>query len=585
MSLSAGLVFLLQAVVLPGLLLTHRARFQSLVSRILAVAATSLLANYVLVTLLVALDQHRASTWKLVVGLELVGIAYLAWKRRDDRDEPGAPQAPWSAGMVAGFTACLLLLGIHAWMWSAELGRVFWIHDAIASWNRWALDWSNNQWPRQTWNYPQLLPTNWSISYVLTKGREGELFARALMGVFPSLILVGFTALVLRLRKGWLAAGAGAALLLIHVTQTINVFDGMADVPTATLGFIGGIFLILAREDRTRAGQWLLLAAVGFSAASISKQSGQMMAGFAVIWVLLDSRLREAARSDRKKSWMAAALLVLAVGHLHLSRVFIDLNSDTKLVQMLVHDIHEGRTFPQRIAHAVAMVTYSLKPAWPFSFVMLFLFLGSLFQPLGRRIFLHFVLPAFGIWALFFSYDIRNLAVAMPFAALAAGLGAEQWSEWSGAAWRHWSWLAKGSRGKLLVAAITCVLVLVPSLWISSGHLSALYRAAQRKAGDAELNRAVFNAMREVPGTILTSNLPLTIQPGTGKRTVYHHVPLEDDAELPSRLSQHRWLVVERHLSPAHECARQRLLGEGRLKELTQTEGWVLYEVSTPAKP
>jgi hypothetical protein len=48
----------------------------------------------------------------------------------------------------------------------SSLGEVFTFADSVASWNRWAVDLAVGYMPRQTYGYPQLLPSILSIPYV-----------------------------------------------------------------------------------------------------------------------------------------------------------------------------------------------------------------------------------------------------------------------------------------------------------------------------------------------------------------------------------------------------------------------------------
>ncbi|MGH9660920.1 MAG: hypothetical protein ACRD96_20395, partial [Bryobacteraceae bacterium] len=88
----------------------------------------------------------------------------------------------------------------------------------------------------------------------------------------------------------------------------------------------------------------------------------------------------------------------------------------------LTQDMHGGRTYPERWAAAWQSLL-ALKGPWG---IRLFVTSGalSLLDPLGRLVF-----PAlagfYALWALLFSYETRNLAQALPFAALASACGIE----------------------------------------------------------------------------------------------------------------------------------------------------------------
>src|SRR5690606_4925023 len=51
------------------------------------------------------------------------------------------------------------------WIWVSNFGTVFQNWDAWASWDRWAVKWAENRFPGDTWEYPQLIPTSYSLTY------------------------------------------------------------------------------------------------------------------------------------------------------------------------------------------------------------------------------------------------------------------------------------------------------------------------------------------------------------------------------------------------------------------------------------
>ena len=73
-----------------------------------------------------------------------------------------------------------------------NIGKVFNVWDTIFSWNRWAVDWSYNQFPALTYEYPQILPANWSLSYVIMQNKEVQAFTKAIMSLFSLFTILLF---------------------------------------------------------------------------------------------------------------------------------------------------------------------------------------------------------------------------------------------------------------------------------------------------------------------------------------------------------------------------------------------------------
>jgi hypothetical protein len=99
-----------------------------------------------------------------------------------------------------------LLLSIKNIIWAFNLfihnlGTVFSSWDAVVSWNQWAIAWAASQVPMYTRFYPQLIPANWSITYVLLGTTEIQFFAKSIMPLFALLMLLGLFNLSLQTRN------------------------------------------------------------------------------------------------------------------------------------------------------------------------------------------------------------------------------------------------------------------------------------------------------------------------------------------------------------------------------------------------
>lgn len=91
------------------------------------------------------------------------------------------------------------------------------------------------------------------------------------------------------------------------------------------------------------------------------------------------------------------------------------------MVKTLVWDVHGDRSMAERLAHAARLVSNGLSAP-----VVAFLILAWAFalrHPVQRWFVSLVVVPFAVIWALAFSYELRNLALAVPFAGAAAGCG------------------------------------------------------------------------------------------------------------------------------------------------------------------
>ena len=194
-----GLISLLQTAFLPGFLLLSLLRLSDgLIKTLVLSFALSLIFNHLVVFLLVAMGIYGPQAMFVLLGLELLALNWMLWQRR--REPPGAAlQNDWQRGedlvrelsrsdpavRLCGTAVALLAVWMIgscvARVCVAEAGTVFVEWDVVVSWNPWALAWAENRLPSMTFHYPQLLPCNWSVSYVLMGDARIQFFAKWLM--------------------------------------------------------------------------------------------------------------------------------------------------------------------------------------------------------------------------------------------------------------------------------------------------------------------------------------------------------------------------------------------------------------------
>ena len=88
----------------------------------------------------------------------------------------------------------------------------------------------------------------------------------------------------------------------------------------------------------------------------------------------------------------------------------------------LLRNIHQGRNLWERLLHAGGLLHNAIP--LPAIAALLAAMALALRDPVQRRLTLLVTAPFALLWALGFSYDLRNVALALPFAAAAAGIGA-----------------------------------------------------------------------------------------------------------------------------------------------------------------
>src|SRR4029078_6877806 len=150
--------------------------------------------------------------------------------------------------------------------------------DAVVSWNRWAVDWASDQFPRVTWMYPQLMPSVWSIIYLFIDTTHLQFFSKAIMAWLPLLVLLLFADMTIEdgLLTGVIAAWASGMMLTNIGHWALN---GYAEVPSGVMGFIAFYAAWLSARRPGNRAEWLaLIGAVVAAGAMLTKQSGVFFA-------------------------------------------------------------------------------------------------------------------------------------------------------------------------------------------------------------------------------------------------------------------------------------------------------------------
>jgi len=199
---------------------------------------------------------------------------------------------------------------------------------------------------------------------------------------------------------------------------------------------------------------------------------------------------------------------------------------------LLVADFHEGRNLPQRIHHAASMVVEAITPVGA---MFLLLAIGvALRDPVHRWLVGLLVVPLGCIWAAAFSYDLRNLALILPFAGAAAGTGLLRAAEWIGPRAKT-SWVSycpyTASRTGIspvfkdrvvhLVGLLALAVVAV-CLCVSDTTLRECQVRQQRMVGIPELNRRLYAYFESHRGNavIATDYQAMAFLPELGSRSV-----------------------------------------------------------------
>ncbi len=504
--------------------------------------------------------------------------------------------------------AAMLVIGGFALSGIAAVGQIFQQWDAVVSWNRWAVDWAANRLPYATSIYPQLMPTNFSLSYVFMQSSEVWIFAKSFQFLFCLMLLVAMLDLArIEGSFGFVPGVVITYCLLVALLRFRMLSSGYADVPLAFFALAPIYVLLLARSasESQKRGKLLFFGAVLAAGAALTKQTGLYIAAF---YPLLAWRfvLRCGGPGRLRKHLPALLGMCLVMGLLiapwYLYKVFdFQAGFDKNNTALLVTDFHEGRNLTERILHGGGMVTQAITPLG--AAMLLIAVAAAMADSLQRWLLGVFVVPLGLVWAIAFSYDLRNLAVIVPWVGAAAGIGLMRIVYWTGTVSAAWadgrtrlrfglvSGTSTGDKQESIANSVfpdflsvghllglLVLLVIAVCLCVSNETLLKWQRYQQRMAGVPELNRELYAFDADHPGdaTIATDYQAMRWLPELGRRSVV--CTCHDFAAFRQTFDRPDVRYVLVRLAGAAADVRAFLQGQTAARFVFENHGFAFYE-------
>jgi hypothetical protein len=403
----------------------------SKIQKSIYVFGLSLVANYFLIYFLTLIGIYHSVTIYAIIIIEL-GLLLVYFNKISTKDNLNIRNY---YQQIIGFfksksllyNLCFvfssLVIGYYTYLFLTNFGTIFSNWDAIVSWNRWAIDWSNNFFPRGTWHYPQLIPANWSLTYVIMQNNDIQFFAKAIMSLFPIAILLLFMDLALTSKKSVYFIGLILYGLLLRTLYSPSfIVDGYVDIAVSFFSFLA--FYTIVQNDGLISKKNIILVLIFGSAAAVTKQAGIFMLAITIgwcIWVLYKIR-KELSFKDLFKIISLLLFVMLAFLSWYLyKQIQITKGLDSSEISWVTQGIYKGIGYFERLVNAITKIQDLAGPIL-FYFILCATFL-SLFDKKARWVTFSIVIPYFLIWGFFFSYDHRNFALVIPFIAYASAFG------------------------------------------------------------------------------------------------------------------------------------------------------------------
>lgn len=415
MFILAGLAFL-QAVLLPGLLF-HVAFWRSTPLRyaLINTVPLSLMANYAIGFSLFSAGLLQRPIVLAVVGLEIFTLIIIAGRHRTELLQqleslcknlqfkflPELRFPLWLFGS-------LLLLAF-----AFNFTTVFEHWDPVFSWNRWALDWFIPRWPVGTAHYPQLFPLSWSITYYIM-GEELQFVPRAIMALsLPIFFLTPFCFF-----EGYKSRERAAVFALVlagafFIYLEAFIYDGYVDAPVAAWAFLAFSNLLQSEVDRSHTRYLVFVSTLILSMLPLVKQAGWVL--YVPFFVeLLRMRAFSAIR------WRDVLIVVLTfvtftISYYAITQYRISVGLDHSEIAYVTSGIYGNATLVQRWIAALHLLK-DIRVGVGLLIIasVMVLIFGTFRKRQSRFLRLYFV-AYFFFWMTMYSYDQRNLSVALPF--------------------------------------------------------------------------------------------------------------------------------------------------------------------------
>ncbi|MBR6090009.1 MAG: phospholipid carrier-dependent glycosyltransferase [Anaerolineaceae bacterium] len=608
-----GVMGLLQSVLLPGLLLMKAGKLRGgIIERLLWLFPLSLTANYLLIFLLASLHLYTRPVVLGLIALECLCLFLLyrgdltqplkktlsgletALKRElsplDDfltekTDDPVKILKDW----VWAVSGCAALSGVF---WAFHLcrlnfGTLFSGWDTLFSWNHYAVIWAGGSVPDIGGMYPQMLPANWSLSYLL-QGKDAVQFFNTLL---PPLFFLMIQSMLFdlgfqRKSSGFFFAAVIARFMMKKLMGD-QLFDGYMDVPAAAMCLLTVYCFLKAdgKEEGIRR-QAILLGTVFAAGAAVTKQSGSVALLSVPLFVGTLHRDVWEKLERKQKIWLfAGAALIVIPWYAHCF-LFNTHGAERELIAEGIMDYNRVYDIPYRLQQAAsALGKYGL--------CFLAALAGLPFIPKRYRLPLSFMVwPLTLVWAFFYSYDARNLGPVLPFVSLLSGMALSGAGEFALKVCTGKNERARMDMGRvplaaavlLFIAAVTAVLVRVyPDAKLTEGQ-----REKQKALFGERLNRELLYGYfgEEHTGNDIYTDYPAQFLSGYGQ--CCSAAKLTDTEQVRGVLegSGINWLllpvVMPNNTDPSKELIEQ-CIEDGKCEKISCSDGYYkaycLYQI------
>jgi hypothetical protein len=438
------LLSVLQICFIPGFIVFLFLNRKSNDSNILLVPVISfglsLIINYIIVSFLAYFHFYTRSVLIILIVIELICLTYvfLFHKLNIEIYSPKKRYLEFKhevkllintrstvydvIKLIFFILSCVLLILLLILM-IFNFGKIFQHQDAIESWNRWAIDFCNNSVPAGTYHYPQLIPANWSISYVLCECQTQSI-PRGLMPLFLIFMVYSFIIMGIKQRSN---VYIFSIFFLYQGFHRLFWTDGLADVPVAFFSILVYICLsLIKKEDQeTDKKEYIILSTLFVCGAAVTKQAGLfLLLVYPFLLILTKDKLVWTYHKILKFGFLYILMIIIIVSPFYLyAELAIRNGYNTSEIHVVTSEVYHGASYFERFINACGQFYNYIFTSKLIFIIAIFPFILSFTDKTFRLLNFSLVIPYFIVWAIFFSYGVRNAAIIIPYICLGIGVG------------------------------------------------------------------------------------------------------------------------------------------------------------------
>jgi hypothetical protein len=604
-----GILGVLQMLFIPGLILYRflsKTQPHNFWLALPIIFTLSFVFNYFLVFALTSIHLYLPEVLRCFTGIEIILLCCCYprfWQAPMISNTCNWVIYPSGQTLTKKYTRAyfFIFLGITTlWilLWLIHLGDVFGIRDPSVSYNIWAISWSRNELPILTWHYPQLMPSNWSIPYVMMGSLPGnivlEMFPQTANLLFPILFMLVFFDLY---RQEY-----NRAYLLASIFTTLFMFGAFRFIRTGHMDWVCAFFNLLSLAlfyrlySHTKFSWRLYLQLIlTISASALSKPAG---IATAILIPLLMFRLLKIKNARDRRLLMLGSYVLLAILIMpwYIYAEYHEVIASSDVWFLIWGDFRMNSWF-----HYAAEILFF---GWLGLALIFAIFVFAQSLPRFWRSVFYFYSPYFLIWAFFYSYDNRNLDLLLPVLTLCISLIMVHHDfDMTCVAYLKKLFFKINKLGWLLfVLLITAALVFFQEPWFR-GHLIAHELAAKNQIYDGQPALPELRSYAQCPGyqgKILTPMLIFGVIPALSPYII--HLPpqtfgsdmLPDVFSTPAILQatlkyypNTRYFLFNNYFQNLVTSADTRLLlnhwlQNGSLRIVINKNDIVLYQIMVP---